>query len=110
MSDPAQIEQELRAFLAIEDNIRKSDRLPYLMNIVNKHFGTDKIDHVVTHRNLIELLSFAKSAFATTKMPLDISGKEVVGTEFNAVLIMESLIGYLNKNKLLKKLVKFDYK
>jgi len=110
MSDPAQIEQELRAFLEIEDNIRKSDRLPYLMAIINKHFGTDRIDHMITYHEFTGMLSVAKTVFATTKMPLNISNKEVSGVEFNYILMMDALIGYLNKNRLLKKLVKFDYR
>lgn len=110
MSDPAQIEQEIRAFLEIEDNIRKSDRLPYLMAIINKHFATDKIDHVVTHYNLGEIMSYAKSQYANTTLPMSISNKVVEGVELNYVLIMESFVGYLNKNKLLKRLVKFDHR
>lgn len=110
MSDPAQIEQELRAFLDIEDNIRKSDRLPYLMAIVNKHFGTDKIDHIITHHEFGGMMSAAKTVFATTKMPLIISNKEVRDMEVNYILMMEALVGYLNRNKLLKRLVKFDHR
>lgn len=109
MSDPRQIEQELRAFLEIEENIRKSDRLPYLMAIINRHFSTNQIDHVITNYDLGRIVSDAKSSYAVTKMPMTISHKEVNGVEFNYVLIMETLIGYLNKNKLLKRLVKFDH-
>lgn len=110
MSDPAQIEQELRAFLEMEDNVRKSDRIVYLMAIVNKHFGTDKLDHVVTHHNFSEMISNAKSVYATTKMPIVISRKEVKDIEANYILMLEAFIGYLNRNKLLKRLVKFDHK
>ena len=110
MSDPAQIEQELRAFLDIEENIRKSDRLPYLMAIINKHFATDRIDHVVTHRDFDGLMSAAKTVYATTKMPMTISNKEVSGTEFNYVLMMEAFVDYLSRNKLLKRLVRFDHR
>lgn len=109
MADPKQIEQELIEFLAMEDRIRKSDRLPYLMAIINKHYAVDQIDHMVIHYDLDQIISYAKSSFAQAKMPMYISRKEVNGVELNYVLIMEAFVGYLNRNKLLKRLVKFDY-
>ena len=109
MADAKQIEQELRDFLEREDNMRKSDRLAGLMAIVNKHFELDKIDHMVNKYDLDSIISYAKSSYAKTTMPMHVSHKEVHSTEMNYVLIMEAFIGYLNRNKLLKRLVKFDY-
>jgi CMP-N-acetylneuraminic acid synthetase len=110
MADPQQIEQELRDFLSMEDNIRKSDRLAALMAIINKHFELDKIDHIVIHYDLEQIISHAKSSFATMTLPVVISRKQVHETEVRFILLMESFAGYLNKNKLLKRLVKFDYR
>lgn len=109
MSDPAQIEDELRAFFEIEDNIRKSDRIHHVMAIVNKHFALDKIDHMVLNYDFNEVINAAKSSYAKTTMPIYISKKEVSPHDVNHLLIMEVFIGYLNKHKLLKRLVKFDY-
>lgn len=110
MSDPAQIEQEIKAFLAIEDNLRKSDRLPYLMAIINKHFAVDKIDHIVINHELQEIIGNAKMAYAKTPVPMYISKKEIRDVELNFVLVMEAFVGYLNRNKLLKRVVKFDHR
>lgn len=109
MADPKQIEQELRAFLETEDNMRKSDRLPGLMAIINKHFELDKIDHMVNKYDLDSVISHAKTNYAGTIMPMYVSRKEVHATEMNYVLVIEAFVGYLNRNKLLKRLVKFDY-
>lgn len=109
MSDPAQIEQELREFLENEDNLRKADRLAYLMAIVNKHFAIDKIDHTMINYDFNEVVNNAKSAFAKTTMPIYISKKEISSYDVNYILVLEAFIGYLNKNKLLKRLVKLDY-
>lgn len=109
MANPEQIEQELREYLSLEKNLRSEDRFQYLMAIFNKHFGTDKIDHYMAHSDLNDLINYAKGTFAKTTMPIVISKKEVHGTETNYVLILEAFISYLNKNKLLKRLVKFDY-
>jgi hypothetical protein len=109
MADPKQIEQELREYVAKEENLRRDDRLPYLMAIMHKHFGIDEISHSINYRDLMDIISSAKSAFAETNMAMDISHKRVDGRDFPQVLMIESVIGYLNKNKLLKRLVKFDY-
>jgi hypothetical protein len=109
VADARQIEQELSEYLEKEPNLRRSDRLQYLMAIMNKHFELDKIDHLVNHYDLSQLISAAKTSFATKAMPIYISRKEVHGSEIPHVLIIEAFVGYLNRNKLLKRLVKFDY-
>jgi hypothetical protein len=110
MSDPKQIEQELRIFLANEDNIAKSDRLEYLMAIVNKQFALDKIDHLVIYYDLNDIIGRAKTAYAKTSLPMNISKHDVRDQEANYVLVLETFIGYLNKHKVLKRLVKFDHR
>lgn len=109
MANPEQIEQEMREFLAMEDSISKGDRLSYLMVIVNKHFALDQISHVVMKHDFDQMISNAKGEWASAKMPIRISKRDVGSMDVNYVLVMEALIGYLNRNKLLKKLVKFDY-
>ena len=109
MANPDQIEQELREYLSIEDNLRKEDRLQYLMTIVNKHFGIDKVDHTIISYDFDQLVNYAKGQWARTTMPIELSKREVHGNDVNYILIIEAFIGYLNKHKLLKRLVKFDY-
>jgi hypothetical protein len=109
MADPKQIEEELRQFLAIEDSIRKADRLSYLMAIINKHYALDQIEHVISKHDFDSMLSYAKTIWPTTVLPMEISKKDVTSQEANYVLMMEALLGYLNNKKILKRLVKFDY-
>lgn len=110
MADPKQIEQELKEFLEKDDNMRKSDRLNGIMVIINKHFELDKIDHMINYYDLGQIISYAKSEYPKATMPIFINRKEVHQTEVNFVLIMEAFVSYLNRNKLLKRLVKFDYR
>lgn len=110
MANPDEIERELRDYLEKEDNMRHSDKLSYLMVIINKHFGLDKIDHMVDHHDFDTFVSGAKSVYAQTSMPMNISGKELTPQNTNYVLVLEAFVGYLNRNKLLKRLVKFDHK
>lgn len=109
MADPKQIEQELLDFLDKESSIRKSDRIVYLMAIIEKHFALDKINFMVDYSDIQELISSAKSKYATAKMPVKISHKEISNAETNYILVIDAFIGFLNKNKLLKRLVKFNY-
>lgn len=109
MANPEQIEQELKEYLQIEENLRGADKLSYLMAIVNKHFAIDKIDHTIDYHDLQNSINNAKGNYARATMPMYISRREVHQQEVNYVLVLEAFIGYLNKNKLLKRLVKFDY-
>lgn len=108
MSDPRQIEQELREFLAKEDNMCQRDKLPALMLIINKHFGLDSLDHMVNNYDFERIISDAKSAFATTTMPVFLSKRDKHSSDVNYLLVMEAFVSYLNKHSILKRLVKFD--
>lgn len=109
MANPEQIEQELRAYLAEERNLSNSDRLKYLMAIFNKHFGLDQTEHLLNDHDLHDIVSYAKGSYARTTLPMRISKKEVYSGDVNFVLMIEAVICHLNKNKLIKKLIKFDY-
>jgi hypothetical protein len=109
MADPGEIEIEIMQFLEKEENMRRSDKAQYLMAIINKHFAIDKFDHIMEHYDLERIVSEAKSSYAKTTMPMHISKKQVRPSDINYVLVLEAFVNYLNRNKLLKRLVKFDY-
>lgn len=110
MADPAEIERELKDYLDKEDNMRFSDKLPYLMIIINKHFAIDKIDHLVDYHDLDSIICEAKGTYAQTRMPMHVSGRELTPPETNYVLVLQAFVSYLNRNKLLKKLTKIDHR
>jgi hypothetical protein len=110
MANPEEIEREFRDYLDKEGNMRHADKLPYLMIIVNKHFGLDKIDHIMDYHDLDMTINNAKSVYAQTSMPMNISGKELTPSQTNYVLVLESFVSYLNGRKLLKRLIKIDHK
>ena len=110
MADAKQIEQELREYLSKEDNMRKSDKIVYLMAIINKHFELDKIDHMINYSDFDLLISNAKASYPGSTAPVFLSKREVHYSISNHLLVLEAFIGYLNRNKLLKKLVRFDYR
>lgn len=110
MANPEEIERELRDYLEKESNMRHSDKLPYLMTIVTKHFGLDKIDHIVNYYDYDHIVNDAKAVYAQTSMPMNISGRELLPQQTNYVLVLEAFVAYLNRNKLLKRLIKFEHK
>jgi hypothetical protein len=109
MSDLEQIEQEILTYLDIEKNLRKEDRLKYLMNIVKKHDDVNKMEHIADYYDVMNMISYAKGEFASARIPMKISKKEVQSQEAVYVLMLESFVCYLNKNKILRRLVRFDH-
>jgi hypothetical protein len=109
MSDPQQLDREIREYLEKEPNLRREDRLLYLKAMMNKHFEFTKLEHVVNSNDLFDIMSGAKNNFSKRKLPVRISRKQVESGEAANVSVIESFISYLNKANLLKKTVKFDY-
>lgn len=109
MSDSSQLERDLREYLEKEPNLNRADRLAYLKSTFAKHLEMTKLDHVVNYRDLFNIFSVARSHMVNGKMPVFITKKKLETPEAAHVAIMEAFISYLNKNEILKKLVKFDY-
>jgi hypothetical protein len=109
MSDPQQLDRELREYLEKEPNLRREDRLVYLKSLMNKHLEFNKLDHIVNASDIYDIMSGAKSNYTNKRMPVRISRKQLDSAEATHISVLESFISYLNKMNLLKKLVKFDY-
>lgn len=110
MSDPIQIEQEIRDFVETQNDVIRSDFVPNLMKIVNKHLAEENIEHMIVYDDLAKIFDRAKGMYAGATWPTLISGREIKEIEFIYILVMESFTGHLKKNNLLKRLVKFDYR
>lgn len=109
MSDPDQIEKDLKDYLNKEQNLRKEDRYEFLKAIFDKHFSINKLEHRMHYYDIQETIHYAKKCYVDQKVPMFISGKKIDAHELPNIALFESLISYLNSNHLLKKLVKFDY-
>lgn len=109
MSDPQQLDRELREYLEKEPNLRREDRLIFLRTIINKHLEFNKLEHLVNSGDLHDILSGAKSNYTNKRLPVRITRKQLDSSEATHISVLESFISYLNKMNLLKKLVKFDY-
>jgi len=110
MSNPEQIDKDLREYLEQEPNLRRDQRLEYLKAMFHKHFEISKLEHIMGNYDLYSVIHSAKDEFVKLKVPMQISKKPIDSSDLRHVAMIESFIIYLNKNHLLKKLVKFDYK
>lgn len=110
MSDPQQIDKDLKDYLSQEHNMRREDRLIYLRAIFDKHFTLRQLDHMITAPDLLEIISTSKGGYSTQKVPMFISKRRMDHNEITHIAVLEAFISYLNRMNLLKKLVNFDYK
>lgn len=103
------IEAELKQYLEDSPNLTRQDRYIHLIAIFRKHFDMEKTEHLLTMNDFQSIMNFAKSSYAQTPLPMKISQREVYSSEVGNVLIIEAVITYLNKFKLLKRLINVDY-
>jgi CMP-N-acetylneuraminic acid synthetase len=109
MSEFESIERDLREYLEKEPNLRRADRLSYLTAIFHRYMEFNKLDHVVNSSDYTSILGHAKKYYVGLKFPVRISRKELEQNDALHICTFEAFINYLNKNNLLRKLVKFDY-
>jgi len=109
MSELEEIDRALREYLEKEPNLRRDDRLAYLKAIFHKQLEIKKLNHVINYKDYLNVAGQAKSIYTTMKLPIRISRKDLEPNQVVHMATLESFILYLNRNDLLKKLVKFDY-
>lgn len=109
MANLEQIELELRAFLEEAGHLSKQDQFTHLKAIFDKHFAMEQTEHLMDIGDMRHMVTYAKSQFINTNLPLRISKKEVFPSEVPHVLLIEAVIVYLNRFKLLKRRTSFDY-
>lgn len=108
MSNPDQLDRELKEYLEKEPNLRRDERVTYLRSIVNKHLELNKLEHVINSYDLTNIICFSKVEYTKLRLPMKITRRQVDNSDLPHVAMIEAVISYLNKNHLLKKLVKFD--
>lgn len=108
MSNPDQLDRELREYLEKEPNLRRDERLIVLRGIVNKHLEFNKLEHVITSSDLFNIVSESKVQYTKFRLPMKITKRQVDSSDLPHVAMIESALSYLNRMNLLKRLVKFD--
>lgn len=109
MANMETIEAELRQYIEDSANLSRQDRFTYLKAIFDKHFAMENTEHLLTMGDFQQIISYAKGQYPNLTLPAQVSKREVYASEAPHLLMIEAVISYLNKSKLLKKLVKIDY-
>lgn len=109
MSDPKNVENDLREYLLKEPNLRGEDKLTYLKAIFDKHFAISQLEHSVNYYDVQEIMNFAKGQWVRQSLPLEISRKEISPSDVSSVAMLEAVLNYLTGHKLLRKAIKVEY-
>lgn len=109
MSDPEQIERDLREYLDKEPNLSRNDRMAFLRTIFHKHLEVNRLEHVIPYKDFFLMAADAKRHYIGMKVPLKISKHEVDQNDLTHIAFLESFTLYLNRMNLLRKSIKFDY-
>lgn len=110
MSDPQQIEKDLREYLDKEPNLSRQDRIAYLQTIFHKHLEINKLEHLITQGDTFLIMADARQQYIKLKTPVKIGRKVLDPEEAVHIAVIEAFLLYLGRTKLLRKLVRFDYK
>lgn len=70
---------------------------------------SDKKEHKITYYDIQVIVSSAKTDWVNKTMPFKVSKKTVDGNDPAHVVMIESVINYLNGKGLLNTFVKIDY-
>lgn len=109
MADPIQVEQEIRQYLTEDSNLTTHDKFNYLMGIFNKHLELNKMEFLIQHKDVESIFDYAKGSMKHFAPTMNISRKKMSHVEYRYVIIMDSLLTFLNRNHLLRRLVKFNF-
>ncbi len=109
MANIETIEQELRQYIEDAANMTRQDRFTYLKAIFDKHYAMEKTEHILTMSDFQNIISYAKSQFTEITLPTEISKRPVYPSEVPHIMMIEAVISYLNRNSILKKLVRIDF-
>lgn len=108
MSDLEEIEKELEILLKNIDDIKLDDRLPAIMGIIKKKIEWNPEEFLLTYGDFSDIMSNAKNAYPRATIPMYLSKRPIDNTEVVYIMMMEAFIGFLNRKKIIKRLVKID--
>lgn len=108
MSDPHQIDRDLRDYLDKEQNLLKEDKISFLMTIFQKHLSISKLNHNINYYDLTSIVSTAVGNLRDQSLPMYVSGKKIDPSLLTAVAMIDSVSSYLNRNNLAKRVLSLD--
>jgi hypothetical protein len=108
MSNPDQLDRELREYLEREPNLGTNERLLFLRSIFSKHLDFNKLEHIINTTDFANIINTSKVEYANLRLPMKISKRLVDNTDYPHVAMINSVISYFNKHSMLRRTVRFD--
>lgn len=108
MSDLEEMEKELEILLKRIGDIKESDRLSAIMNIIKKKIEWNPEEFLLTYGDFSDIMSNAKNSYPKATIPMYISKRLVDNTEVSYIMMMEAFVSFLNRKKIIKRLIKID--
>jgi hypothetical protein len=108
MSNPDQLDRELREYLEKEPNLAINERLLFLRSIFSKHLDFNKLEHIINSADFTNIISISKVEYANLKLPMKLTKRQVDNTDYPHVAMINSVISYFNRHNLLRRSVRFD--
>lgn len=110
MTNKESVDQDLSEYFKQEENMSLEDRRAYLRAIYDKHFIFTKLEFLVKYTDVQMIISLAKDAMASQKLPVSVSNKRIETHHHTTLAMLEAVVNYLSGNNLLKRIVRIDYK
>ena len=107
-----QFEVDMKRFFEQIERQGTNDRKETLRNLFDKYIHLSNSDILLDRHDLGVIISNAKDRFSSKTFPVYLGEKKkkVDADDQANLCVIESTIGFLNKNDCLKKLPKFNYK
>jgi hypothetical protein len=87
---------------------RKIDSLDAILSKINLASQVQE-PVVITHKNLLHVISMAKTEYQALHGDLHISNEKVLSAHFVHISLANALISWFNSKNMLKRLARFDY-
>lgn len=106
------LEVDIKQFFNNIESQNSNDQTETLRLLLDKYIHLTKAEFVMDKHDLEVIIGNAKSIMIEKTLPAHLgkNKRRVQENEQQALCIIESTIGHLNKNECLKKLPKFDYR
>lgn len=109
MANMRDVETDLRMFLMDDRRRLHEDKMEALMGIFEKHLGKEDEVQKFNYKDLVQMISEAKSISANSPVETRVSGELIDFPELRHLFVMEAVLMYLNRHSLLRKEIVIDY-
>ena len=105
-----EFEKDINEYFAKEQDKNERYKVELLKEIFEKHIEAYKVVHTVTVDDFLVVLTEARKHYIKATFPVRMGNKELETQDGIYLSVLEAFTYYLGRNKLVRKIIKFDYK